>query len=122
MDIYPTLIDMCNLPAYELLEGHSLKNLIQNPNTRWTHPALSFYGEGNIAIRDERLRLIRYEAGSVELYDMKKDPNEWCNLAIHKKYNSISQKLSEYIPKNWAPLSEYSQIKSNEYFIEKSKR
>ena len=34
IDIYPTLIDLCNLPSFELLEGHSLASLIQNPDPK----------------------------------------------------------------------------------------
>lgn len=105
LDIYPTLIDMCKLPPSELLEGHSL----------------SFYGEGNIAIRDQRFRLIKYEDGSLELYDMKNDPNEWYNLAKNKEYKNTIHNLTKYIPRHWAPLSEYSNYSFNKYFIKKSK-
>ena len=121
LDIYPTLIDMCNLPYSELLEGHSLTNLILNPDKKWAHPSLSFYGEGNIAIRDKRFRLIKYEDGSLELYDMKNDPNEWYNLAKDKKYRNTIQRLAKSAPRNWAPLSEYSNYNFNNYFIKKSK-
>ncbi|MEC3907052.1 sulfatase [Tamlana sp. 2201CG12-4] len=121
LDIYPTLIDMCKLPSLELLEGHSLTKLIKSPKKKWNYPSLSFYGEGNIAIRDKRFRLIKYEDGSLELYDMKNDPNEWNNLAKDIGYKKTIQRLTKYIPSNWAPLSEYSKYNFNEYFIEKSK-
>jgi len=121
LDIYPTLIDMCKLPPNELLEGHSLTDLILNPDKKWEHPALSFYGEGNIAIRDERFRLIKYEDGSLELYDMKNDPNEWYNLAKEKKYRNTIQRLAKSSPSNWAPISKYSNYDFNEYFIKKMK-
>lgn len=122
LDIYPTLVDMCRLPALDLLEGRSLLSLIKNPKKRWGHAALSFYGEGNIAIRDERFRLIKYEDGSLELYDMKNDPNEWDNLANDKGHQKIIQELTKHIPASWAPLSEYSEYTFNEYFIEKLKK
>lgn len=121
LDIYPTLIDLCKLPPSKLLEGHSLADLIHNPDKKWVHPALSFYGEGNIAIRDERFRLIKYDDSSIELYDMKNDPNEWFNLAKDKEYKKTIQELTNYIPRSWAPLSEFSSYNFNEYFIEKSK-
>jgi arylsulfatase A-like enzyme len=121
LDIYPTLIDMCKLPPSELLEGHSLVDLIKSPEKKWAYPALSFYGEGNIAIRDEQFRLIKYEDGSLELYDMKNDPNEWTNLAKDTAYKKTIQGLTKYNPISWAPLSEYSKYNFNEYFIDKSK-
>ncbi|MCF6224372.1 MAG: sulfatase [Flavobacteriaceae bacterium] len=121
LDIYPTLIDMCKLPSLGLLEGNSLTSLIQNPDTKWEHASLSFYGKGNIAIRDERFRLIKYEDGSLELYDMVNDRNEWYNLAKDKKYRNTIQRLAKSEPRNWAPLSKYSNYNINEYFSKKSK-
>lgn len=122
LDIYPTLIDLCELPPQASLEGHSLTKLLQNPKKRWSHPALAFYGEGNIAIRNERYRLIQYEDGSTELYDMKNDPNEWRNLAKDKQHKKTIKKLSKHIPSQWTPLSSYSKYNFNEYFIAKSKK
>ena len=121
IDIYPTLIDMCKLPPSESVEGHSLVNLILNTDTNWAYPSLSFYGEGNISIRDERFRLIKYEDGSLELYDLKNDPNEWYNLANDNKYWDKIQEMVKLAPRSWAPLSEYSHYNFNEYFIKKSK-
>lgn len=120
VDMYPTLAELCHLPSLNYLEGHSLVKLIQKPDSPWTHPALSFYGVGNLAIRDERFRLIRYEDGSLELYDLKNDPNEWYNLAKQKRYSRTIEKLKTYVPDRWAPLSAYSNYNFNAYFTEKS--
>lgn len=58
--------------------------------------------------------------GSLELYDMKKDPNEWYNLAKDEKYNLVIKELKKHIPKEWAPISKYSGYGVNDYFKEKS--
>lgn len=118
IDIYPTLISMCDLPPLSYLEGNSLQPLLQNPKHNWPQVALAFYGEGNIAIRDQRFRLIQYEDGSQEFYDMKKDPNEWYNLAHLPKYQKKIGQLTKHIPNQWAPLSPYSTYDFNPYFIE----
>ena len=39
VDVYPTLADLCNLPAPTNLAGQSLRPLLDNPNARWTKPA-----------------------------------------------------------------------------------
>jgi arylsulfatase A-like enzyme len=121
LDIYPTLLDMCELPPSPTLEGHSLTDLLLHPDKKWAHPSLSFYGEGNIAIREERFRLISYEDGSLELYDMEHDPNEWVNLATDKKYKQTIKRIAKSAPRNWAPPSPYSSYHFNEYFIKKGK-
>jgi arylsulfatase A-like enzyme len=81
LSIYPTLIDLCGLPANPKLEGVSLQPLLENPNADWKHVAISTLGQNNHAVRDERWRYIRYADGSEELYDHQTDPNEWNNLA-----------------------------------------
>ena len=81
LSLYPTLIDLCELPGNPKLEGVSLKPLLQDPKADWKHVAISTLGQNNHAVRDERWRYIRYADGSEELYDHQNDPNEWNNLA-----------------------------------------
>lgn len=121
IDMYPTLIELCGLPALEQLEGNSLVPLLKDPDAKWNHPELIFYGEGNMTVRDDRFRLTRYEDNSMELYDMKNDPNEWYNLADNKKYKKTVKELLEYFPKQWEPLAEHSHYNINDYFVEKVK-
>jgi arylsulfatase A-like enzyme len=120
LDIYPTLLELCDLPPYAMAEGHSLVPLINDTSREWEYPALSYYGVGNIAVRNRKYRLIRYEDGSTELYDMVNDPNEWNNLSDKKKFAHIQNDLLEWVPKEWAPLSKHSKYHFNEYFIDKS--
>ncbi len=120
LDMYPTLVELCGLPANTMNEGHSILRLIENPKRSWDHPALSFYGVGNIAIRNDQYRLIQYEDESMELYDMITDPNEWNNLALDATHRPTIDRLKNYIPQNWAPLSEHSRYNFNEYFKAKS--
>ncbi len=116
VDIYPTLLDLCGLPAYTMADGNSLTSFLKKPKLKSKTPALSFYGVGNVVVRNERYRLIQYEDGSQELYDMKNDPNEWINLAGNSKMKGITKKLQSSIPEKWAPLSDYSSYEFNEYF------
>ncbi|MEH0152591.1 sulfatase [Limibacter armeniacum] len=120
LDIYPTLTDMCSLPPYPLAEGHSLREWIEGKTPKWSHPAITFDGKGNISIRSERYRLIQYEDQSLELYDLLNDANEWSNLADQPEFQHTVSELKKYIPVIWADLSEYSKLYSNEYFSGKS--
>ena len=119
LDMYPTVLELCGLPAYDKAEGHSLAPLLQKPNRTWQHHALTYYGVGNFAVTGKRYRLIQYEDGSQELYDLKKDPNEWKNLAGNKKYKKHKAKLAASIPKQQAPLAKQSKYNINAYFREK---
>ncbi len=81
VDIYPTLLELCGLNPEPGLDGHSMAPLITDPDrANWPHAAVTTFGPGNHAVRDERWRYIRYADGSEELYDHATDPAEWHNL------------------------------------------
>lgn len=120
MDLYPTLLELCGLPANLTNEGVSLVPLMKNTHAEWTHHAVTTYGRNNHAVRSKRYRYIRYEDGSEELYDCLTDPNEWTNLADHAEYADIKKELGQSLPamnKDWSPLS---YLQCNEYFISRS--
>lgn len=62
----------------------------------------------------------QYEDSYLELYDMKKDPNEWHNLATENEYSQRIKTLQSWIPEKWAPLSPYSRYDINPYFMKKT--
>ncbi len=120
IDLYPTLVELAGLPANPQNEGHSLVPLLENPDLAWDHPALTFWGQDNTAVRTERYRYIRYEDGSEELYDHSNDPNEWHNLATSPDTQSIREKLARYIPGNQQPMSRFCRFPWNAYWREKT--
>jgi arylsulfatase A-like enzyme len=98
MDIYPTLVDLCGLPPRAGLEGVSLRPLLANAKAAWDRPAVTTYFRNNHSVRTEEWRYIRYEDGTEELYDRKKDPLEWKNLAADAKLAPVKQKLAQWLP------------------------
>lgn len=100
IDIYPTLADLCGLPAKPGLEGVSLRPLLENPETTWDRPALTTFGPGNHSIRSEHYRYSIYADGSEELYDHREDPHEWKNLATDP---ALAEVIAEH--RNWLPKS-----------------
>lgn len=98
IDIYPTLVDLANLPPKDDLEGHSLQPLLENPQAEWSYPALTTHGRNNHSLRSQRWRYIRYADGSEELYDHTNDELEWINLADDPEYAEV---IAEH--KTWLP-------------------
>ncbi len=98
LDIYPTLVGLCGLPAKKDLEGNNIVPLIKNPSSPWEFPSITTHGFENHAVRSERWRYIRYHDGSEELYDHDNDPNEFKNLANDKKYAAEKLKLKKSLP------------------------
>jgi len=93
IDVYPTLVDLCGLPARPHaaapLDGHSLRGLLADPeHGRWTGPpvALSAISDSDnrgahYSVRSRRYRYTLCANGEEELYDHQSDPNEWNNRA-----------------------------------------
>ena len=102
LDLYPTLVDLCGLPARKELDGESLLPLLGDPRARRERPAVTTFLAGNHAVRDERWRYIRYRDGSEELYDTAADPGEYRNLAGLALYNEVKERLGRWIPKTSA--------------------
>jgi arylsulfatase A-like enzyme len=102
LDLYPTLLDLADLPANEKNEGHSLVPLLRDPAKAWPHPAIIGYRENSFAVQGDRYRYLRYGDGSEEFYDHNNDPNEWTNLAADPQYEAVKQQLAEHL-KNALP-------------------
>jgi arylsulfatase A-like enzyme len=99
LDIYPTLVELCGLPAQKQLEGHSLVPQLQEATTPRDWPAITTHNQGNHAIRSKRWRYIHYADGSEELYDMQEDPHEWNNLAGDAQYQPVIADHARWLPK-----------------------
>ncbi|TWU18798.1 sulfatase [Allorhodopirellula heiligendammensis] len=98
LDVFPTLLELADLPADADQEGQSLVPLMRDPAADWNHPAITSFGRGNFAVRSERYRFIQYLDGSQELYDLANDPHEWTNLASEADYQQIVAELAASIP------------------------
>lgn len=110
LDIYPTLVDLCGLPANPRNEGTSLKPLLASAGRKW-RPTVSTYLQNNHAVIDERWRYIRYADGGEELYDRRADPNEYKNVAGEARHTRRKQEMARWIPaKNAAPVPDRSQF------------
>ena len=98
LDIYPTLIEICGLPAKDNLEGQSLLPLIKVPDREWQEAVVTSVGRGSHSVFTLQWRYIHYFDGSEELYQLKEDPHEWTNLAGNSEYNAIKEKMAALIP------------------------
>ena len=113
IDIYPTLIDMCSLPANPneehsnlALNGHSLSKFFQTPGAKkWDGPSAALMGvkdenqSPHLSIVSDRYRYTLCGNGEEELYDHWRDPNEWKNLAVNPEYFRIKGKLQKEMEK-----------------------
>lgn len=111
LDIYPTLVDLCNLKQPQHVEGKSLVNILNNPKTesnkntyaysiwpdaRWIYDRTIM----GYSVTDKQFNYVEWvklNTGEVlerELYDHKKDPNETINVISNTEYKDKILELS----------------------------
>ncbi len=104
IDIYPTLIEMCDLPKpQQRLEGYSLAATLKNPSAAMDRDVfLPFINPGEYAIISRKWRYITHGEDGEELYNVREDPNEWNNLALDDKYAAVKTRLRKSAPDSFA--------------------
>ena len=99
-DLFPTICDFAGVHTPEVVEGKSLLPILQRKTDRVRDVLFAAYRDCQRMIRDERWKLIRYNAGgekSVQFFDLKNDPDEINNLAEKRKYAGERARLEELL-------------------------
>jgi len=122
LSLYPTLLELCGLPAYQKNEGKSLVPIMLDKNVDDKHYAITTFGMNNHAIKSDRFRYIHYEDGGEEFYDHLVDPNEWTNLASNRDYRTAMDALKQRLPKVNANWDTHSRYTFQPYFVEQKAR
>lgn len=114
LDIYPTLINLANLPKKDNLDGHDFSVLLKNPSSKWKYPGVTVSTEGT-SVLTEKLHYMQYLSGEEELYDVINDPNEWDNLIMSSKYKKEVKELKKWVPASRKKASKQRYKKPNNY-------
>lgn len=92
VDLFPTACEATGLPIPQGVEGKSLLSVLENPKATVKEAAFSFVGKGT-SMRTSNWAYMKYGDGSEELYDMKKDPKQFVNLAQSTQHAEVLQSL-----------------------------
>jgi iduronate 2-sulfatase len=122
LDLYPTLVDLCELPPVAGLEGVSLRTVLDNPAVRAKSAAYTQAprppriqgGQSDTmgySMRNERYRYTEWRAwnsGRVqdrELYDHQADPAETVNRVGDVRLAEIVQELAAGLARQFPPAA-----------------
>ncbi|GAB3012029.1 sulfatase [Niabella terrae] len=86
VDIYPTLLDLLDLPQPYPLDGHSFLKSLRQADHSEDRVAYSYFNQG-ITMRTRRYRITQYyrqASPRIELYDYVSDPLETKNMAAEQ--------------------------------------
>ncbi|MEQ8853017.1 sulfatase [Gimesia sp.] len=117
LDMYPTLVELCHLPAPEKLEGKSLVPVLEDPTktvkpAAYTqHPRPAYYKKQpenmGVSVRTPRYRYTEwrdFKSGKViarELYDHDSDPEENMNIIDHPSDQGEFEKAMQLLEKQF---------------------
>lgn len=116
VDLYPTLCELCRVPAPDGLEGTSFAPLLREPERAWKSAAFTVVSRGGSqssagvpldnehlgrSIRTTQWRYTRWFNGDRELYDHDADPREYSNLAVDPAYAEQAAELDRALEAGW---------------------
>jgi arylsulfatase A-like enzyme len=107
VDIYQTLVDICNLESAPVSDGKSIVPLLRKPKTKWDEAAYSIYARGKrimgVTTTDGKWRYTEWrnstthEILGVELYEHKNSLLAFENLAGQVKYKKVEDRMRQLL-------------------------
>lgn len=124
VDLYPTLAELCDVPAPTNLQGQSLVPILRDPTQAgrgWALTQVTRKGQGGgffgYSLSTLRHRYTEWDEGRAgrELYDHEADPRELTNLAESPEHAAtvaeLSQRLREAIAGTFPPGGKSPELK-----------
>jgi iduronate 2-sulfatase len=110
LDLYPTLASMCGLESQERLQGKDVSKMLDDPAHSVRKAAFCVApSRKGFLLREEDWAYIQYgekaEKG-IELFDAKKDPKQYDNLAKKQKYQPIVKAFQKKMANKLAAIRE----------------
>jgi arylsulfatase len=97
LDFTATFLDYAGLETPSEMDSRSFKALLEGQTD--THRDIVISGLNNWRLAyDGRYKLIRYNDGDTQLFDLKNDPEEAINLTADPDYTDIQNRLNEHLP------------------------
>lgn len=95
IDIYPTLAELCGLEVPPHVQGRSLVPALDDPGAVVHESVYCLRSRSDHLLRTDRWALIEYQDGraGVELYDMRRDPRQYTNLATDAGHEEVLRDL-----------------------------
>jgi iduronate 2-sulfatase len=93
IDLYPTLSRLCGLEIPARIQGKDISPMLDNPaySVRETAFSVAPSSKGFL-LREDKWAYIQYNedaSGGIELFDMKKDPKQYTNLATSPEHRAV---------------------------------
>jgi uncharacterized sulfatase len=106
VDLYPTLAQICGLPAPTGMEGSSFVPLLDMPTLHWKKAVFSQVLRADSLVMGRSVRTEQYsynswETHGEELYDNIDDPHQYTNLVTNPAYLETLKKMRRILADGW---------------------
>jgi iduronate 2-sulfatase len=91
LDLYPTISSLCGLEVPTRIQGKNVSSMLDDPSVTVREAAFCVNGRGFL-LREDKWAYIQYAENAskgIELFDMKKDPKQFTNLAPMPEYEPV---------------------------------
>ncbi len=120
IDLYPTVSKLCGLKFPKRIQGQDISKMLDDPSHTVRKAAFSVAPmRRGFLLREDQWSYIQYNedaSGGIELFDMKKDPKQYTNLANKSEYAEV---VKAFKKKMAAKLAE---VRTNDLGIKYKKR
>jgi len=116
VDIYPSLAEICSLPAPSGMEGTSFARLLNNVNTPWKEAVFTQVERKKTKGRSAITNQYRYNSWGPfgeELYDLTTDSFEYTNLSGKSAYTSELKMMRDILADGWTKALPPSDLNAN---------
>lgn len=101
LDLFPTTAALCGLPVPERLQGKNIAPLLDDPSLEVREAAFSVAPmRKGFLLRTQNHAYIQYNedaSAGIELFDIRKDPNGYTNLAGKPEYTTLVTTFREQL-------------------------
>lgn len=105
MSLFPSLTELCGLPAKPNVQTPSLLPLLKGGDATWSHVAVTYLDQPkSYAVSAKDWRYIHYTDGGEELYHIPSDRYEWKNLADKPEHQAKLEEMRQRSPKDFVGL------------------
>ncbi|NQU49104.1 MAG: sulfatase [Planctomycetes bacterium] len=118
VDLYPTVAELCGLEVPARLQGKSLVATLDDP-TVTVRDAAFCVNSNSFMLRTEQWSFIQHGSQGqlgMQLFDMKKDPKQYTNLALDPKYADVVASFQKRL------AAKLTEIKTNDLADVKKKQ
>lgn len=110
LDLYPTVASLCGLEVPDRIQGKNIAPMLDDPSHEVREAAFSVApSRKGFLLRDDRWAYIQYgedASKGIELFDMKKDPKQYTNLAEKAEFEPVVNACKEKLAAKLAELRE----------------